>query len=70
MLFEKVSLFVLLSLGALCIAGCEAPSGGRYNNAVYDAPNYDSIGYGPKYSPEFYNSTYYAGDSFVARPYY
>lgn len=60
----------LMTVGAVCLVGCEAPHGGRYNNAVYDGPNYDSIGYAPKYSPEFYNSSYYYGDSYISRPLY
>jgi hypothetical protein len=65
---KRISFLTLMAIGAAGLAGCEAPQGGHYNNAVYDGPNYDSIGYTPKYTPEFYNSSYYYGDSFEMRP--
>ena len=70
MLSERKSVLFVMTLGAVCFAGCEAPRGEHYNNAVYDGPNYNSLQYSPKYSPEFYNSSYYYGDSSVARPLY
>jgi len=70
MIRERTTILTLAAIATVGLTGCEAPQGGRYNNAVYDGPNYDSTEYSPKYSPEFYNSSYYYSDSYEARPLY
>lgn len=67
MKFQESKLPFLAMLSLVSLAGCEAPHGAHYNNAVYDSPSYDAVVYMPKYSPEFYDHNYYHNGAYGAR---
>ena len=64
MRLQRAKILLLMMIG---LGGCEAPQGGHYNNAVYDAPSYDAVVYMPKYSPDFYDHTHYHDETYAAR---
>jgi hypothetical protein len=68
MKFQERKFLYLALIGLMGLGGCEAPHGGRYNNAVYDAPSYDADVYMPKYAIQpSYDHSYYHEDIYRQR---
>ena len=58
--FKKKKHLLLMAIGLMGLGGCQAPHGGHYNNAAYDAPSYDATVYAPQYAAEpAYDASYY-----------
>jgi len=69
MAFRTTIFLCLTAIGLAPLGGCEAPHGGHYNNATYDAPFYDADIYVPKYTAEqpVYDHNYYHEDIYGDR---
>ena len=62
MKYQGKTTIILGLLSMLSLGGCVAPQGSHHNNAVYDAPTFDSALRNPKYTEDFYYATQYHDD--------